>query len=350
MVTARQQTILNHIVGDYVRDAAPIASDALARRHSLGVSAATVRNEVAALEEWGYISRPHKSAGSVPEDKAYRLYVESFLSGESDGSGEGAPSRIPPRAREAISDGFAVVQHDVDRWGDVAAALIAQMMDNLGIATPPKTGVSRVRHVELLPVREALGLLIVVMEQTRLRKQLLRFDEPVDRVYLEWLSSRVRSLALGLTAEEIEERRRALSGAERRAVDATMLILREEDEAGREDYHVSGLRNLLDQPEFVDYEMALAIVQGVEDGSLVEAALDEAPVGRVVRVVIGREHAGDALRSMSVVICRYGVPGRALGTVGVVGPTRMEYDRAISGVRFISTVMNGMAASVYGAA
>ena len=350
MLTTRQQRILKHIVSDYVQDAAPIASEGLARRHSLGVSSATVRNEVAALEEYGYISRPHKSAGSVPEDKAYRLYVESFLSGEPDAVGDDPPARIPDRARAAISDEFAMVQHDVDRWGGVAAALIAQMMDNLGIATPPKAGVSRVRHLELLPVQEALGLLIVVLDQARLRKQLLPFDEPVDRQYLEWLSARVRSLALGLTVSEIEERRMALSEAERRAVEATMLILREEDGAAQDDYHVSGLRNLLDQPEFVDYEKVRPIVQGVEDGSLVEAALEEAPVGRVVRVVIGREHTGDALRSMSVVICRYGVPGMALGTVGVVGPTRMEYDRAISGVRFISTVMNSMAASVYGAA
>ena len=336
-------------MSDYVHDAAPIASEGLARRHSLGVSAATVRNEVAALEERGYISRPHKSAGSVPEDKAYRLYVESLLSGESDDADD-APANVPDTAREAISDGFSAVRHDVDMWGSVAAALIAQMMDNLGIATPPKTGVSRVRHVELLPVQEALGLLIVVMEQARLRKRVLRFDAPVDGAYLESLSARVRSRVVGLTVGEIERRRMALSEPERRAVDATMLILREEDGAGREDYHVSGLRNLLDQPEFVDYDKVRPIVRGVEDGSLVEAALDEAPVGRVVRVVIGREHTGDALRSMSVVICRYGVPGRALGTVGVVGPTRMEYDRAISGVRFISKVMNGMAASVYGGA
>ena len=328
-------------MSDYVHDAAPISSESLTRNHQLGVSAATVRNEVAALEEQGYISRPHTSAGSVPEDKAYRLYVESFASNAAD--------RVPSQTRTTISNQFADVQDDVDRWGSVAAALIAQLMGNLGIATFPKTTVSRVKHLELIPVQDVLALLIVVMEQAKLRKQLLRFDEPVDSSNLESMSTRLRSQVIGLTHEEIAGQPMDLTTPERRAVDATMVMLKEEDSSGHYDHYVSGLRNLLDQPEFLDYEKVRPIILGVEDGSLVEAALDEAPVGHVVRVVIGQEHQGDVLRPLSVVISRYGVPGYALGSLGVIGPTRMEYDRAISGVRFISRIMNSMVASVYGA-
>ena len=342
MVTERQKHILRYIVSDYVHDATPISSESLARNHHLGVSPATVRNEVAALEEQGYISRPHTSAGSVPEDKAYRLYVESFVSNKID--------RMPSHARETISSRFADVRDDVDSWGNVAATLIAQLMGNLGIATFPKTSESRVRHLELVPLQDVLAMVIVVLEQAKLRKQILRFDSPVDRSHLESMSTRLRNHLIGLTHAEIAEQAMSLTTPERLAVEATIDMLQEEDSSGHDDHYVSGLRNLLDQPEFVDYENVRPIIHGIEDGSLVEAALEEAPVGQVVRVVIGQEHEGDVLRPLSVVICRYGVPSRALGTLGLIGPTRMEYDQAISGVRFISTIMDRMAESVYGTA
>ena len=340
MITERQQLILRHIVDDYIHDAVPISSESLARNHRhLGVSPATVRNEVAALEEQGYISRPHSSAGSVPDDSAYRLYVESVLA-------EDGP-HVPSHQRSAISNRFRKVEDDMDQWGSVAAALIAQIVGNLGIATFPKTSVSRVKHLELVPVQDFLALLIVVLEQAKLRKQLIRFQEPVDNAEMESMSTRLRSQVTGLTHQEIAIQPMSLTSPERQAVDATIVMLQEEDDSAHEDHYVRGLRNLLDQPEFVDYEKVRPIVHGVEDGTLIEAALEEAPVGEVVRVVIGQENRGSALRPLSVVICRYGVPGHVLGTIGVIGPTRMEYNRAISGIGFISSIMNGMVRSVY---
>ena len=325
---------------DYIHDAVPISSESLARNHRhLGVSPATVRNEVAALEEQGYISRPHSSAGSVPDDSAYRLYVESVLA-------EDGP-HVPSHQRSAISNRFRKVEDDMDQWGSVAAALIAQIVGNLGIATFPKTSVSRVKHLELVPVQDFLALLIVVLEQAKLRKQLIRFQEPVDNAEMESMSTRLRSQVTGLTHQEIAIQPMSLTSPERQAVDATIVMLREEDDSAHEDHYVRGLRNLLDQPEFVDYEKVRPIVHGIEDGTLIEAALEEAPVGEVVRVVIGQENRGSALRPLSVVICRYGVPGHVLGTIGVIGPTRMEYNRAISGIGFISSIMNGMVRSVY---
>ena len=340
MITERQQLILRHIVDDYIHDAVPISSESLARNHRhLGVSPATVRNEVAALEEQGYISRPHSSAGSVPDDSAYRLYVESVLA-------EDGP-HVPSHQRSAISNRFRKVEDDMDQWGSVAAALIAQIVGNLGIATFPKTSVSRVKHLELVPVQDFLALLIVVLEQAKLRKQLIRFQEPVDNAEMESMSTRLRSQVTGLTHQEIAVQPMSLTSPERQAVDATIVMLQEEDDSAHEDHYVRGLRNLLDQPEFVDYEKVRPIVHGIEDGTLIEAALEEAPVGEVVRVVIGQENRGSALRPLSVVICRYGVPGHVLGTIGVIGPTRMEYNRAISGIGFISSIMNGMVRSVY---
>ena len=343
MLTERQKLILRYIVDDYIHDAAPISSESLARGHRLGVSSATVRNEVAALEDFGFISRPHPSAGSVPDDRAYRLYVESFLAGARRG--------VPSRARDAAAARLMGARDDIDRWGSAAAAVLAQMIGNLGIATPPQTPASRALHLELVPVRDILALLIVVMEQAKLRKRLLRFDRPVAADELESMSARIRARVLGFSRREIAVRAQdggGMSDPERKAMGAAMDILKAEDAAQTGDHFVSGIRNLLDQPEFADYALARPIIHGVEDGGLITAVLEEAPTaGRIVRVVIGREHRGEALRPLSAVVCRYGIPGRALGVVGALGPTRMEYARAISGVALVSSIMNSMVESLY---
>ena len=340
MLTSRQELILNLIVDDYINLATPIASESLARSHALGVSSATIRSEVAALEEQGYISRPHSSAGSIPADKAYRLYVESVLADDTDA--------IPSPARRAISRQFSDVEYDVDAWGNVAAALLASLAGNMGFATFPKSRECRIRHLELVPVQGSMVMLIVVLEQARLRKQLVRMEDSVEASHLETITQRLRSEIIGLTRREIEAKSMRLSPLEQNLVEATVLVLKDEDFSTGDGSYVDGLRNLVSQPEFVDPDKLRAIVQGVEDGSLVEAILAEEPDGSVIQVIIGHEHTGDVLWPLSVVICRYGIPGEVDGTVGAVGPTRMAYTKAISGVKFVASVMNRLVEGAYG--
>ena len=339
MLTLRQELLLNLIVSDYISDAAPIASESLTRTHNLGVSSATIRNEVAILEEQGYITRPHASAGSIPADKAYRLYVESVLADDTN--------ELPSPARDVIRHQLVNVEHDIDAWGNVATALLAQLVGYMGIATFPKMKESRVRHIELVQVQDSVTMLIVVLEQARLRKHLVRLDDPVESVQLETISQRIRAELIGLNRREIESKPMQLSPVEKDLVEATVLILKDEDLASQSERYVDGLPNLLIQPEFDDQDMMRSIVQGVEDGSLIDAVLSEAPEGSVVEVVIGHEHVGDVLRPLSVVICQYGIPGEISGAVGAVGPTRMEYTKTISGVKFISGVMSGLVEGAY---
>ena len=339
MLTLRQELLLNLIVSDYISDAAPIASESLTRMHNLGVSSATIRNEVAILEEQGYITRPHASAGSIPADKAYRLYVESVLADDTN--------ELPSPARDVIRHKLVNVEHDIDAWGNVATALLAQLVGYMGIATFPKMKESRVRHIELVQVHDFVTMLIVVLEQARLRKHLVRLEDPVESVQLETISQRIRAELIGLNRREIESKPMQLSPVEKDLVEATVLILKDEDLASQSERYVDGLPNLLIQPEFDDQDMMRTIVQGVEDGSLIDAVLSEAPEGSVVEVVIGHEHVGDVLRPLSVVICQYGIPGEISGAVGAVGPTRMEYTKTISGVKFISGVMSGLVKGAY---
>ena len=342
MLTVRQQQIVNIIVGDYIRTALPIASDVIAHRHDLGVSSATIRNDVAQLEEQGYIARPHTSAGSVPLDKGYRTYVESIDAASDAASDAATRTYVRSRLLEA--------EQDLDNWATVAAQLLARMVGNLGLATFPKAPESKVRYLELVYLQEFLTMLIVVMEQTRLRKHLIRLAEPISPTQAEMAGNRVRNQLVGMTGQEISRLDSAdLSPLEEEMVETTALILDEEDDRRYSDHYLDGLRNLLAQPEFESADRSRAVVNGVEDGSLVEAILGETPAGDTVRVIIGREHDGDLLWPMSVVLTHYGTPGKAQGIVGAVGPTRMEYLGTIASVRLLSSVMSEHLEAVHGA-
>ena len=337
VLTDRQKAILDLIVEDYVRDASPIGSETLGRQHKLGVSSATIRNDMAELEQEGYITRLHSSSGSVPLDKAYRLYVETVAAQEIE--------RIPVAISESIRSRLTEVERDIDEWTNVASRLLAGLVGNMAVATFPKAVEPRVRHIELVYIREFLAMLIIVLEQARLRRQLVWITEDLD---IQETSNKISEQVVGHTWREIEERDALLSPVEEELVSTAASILREEDRNSYRDHHFDGLRNLLGQPEFSDNDKVQTVVESVEDGTLVQAVLDEAPESGVVRVVIGQESRGDLLWPLSVVIGRYGWDGEAMGAVGAVGPMRMEYQRTIASVELMSHVMSDMFGTMQG--
>ena len=339
MLTERQELILKIIVADYTRTATPIASDAVARSQGLSVSSATVRNDVAVLKEQGYLANPHTSAGSVPLDKAYRFFVES-IEPVTD-------SAIPQNARDRAHVRLQDILQNLDEWANVSAAVLAGLVGNMAIATFPKSRETRVRYLDLVPMQDLLVMLIVVLEQARLHRQLIRLPQPMDAYELEESTARLRSYLMGHNQREIASQELPLTPLEEELVEATVTVLQEEEKAAYHDHYVDGMRNLLSQPEFAENERARSIVEGVEDGSLAQTILSETPEGGVVRVIIGHEHPDDALSPLSVVVCQYGLPHRAVGALGVVGPTRMEYIRTIAGVRFLSSAMSELLESVY---
>ena len=337
MITQRQETILNLIVDHYTRTATPIGSETIAGAHDLGVSPATIRKEVATLDEEGYITRSHASAGSAPLDKAYRLYVESMASRQT---------AIHPSTRRSIRKQLGDVDRDVDEWASAAAAILAQLVGNMAITTFPKAKESRVVHLELVRLQDVVAMLIIVMEQAILRRQLIRLDKPVAAPELETTANKMKSELQGLTRRDIESRNVALTPLEEAVVDAAVVILRDEEMDAYSDHYVDGLGNLLSQPEFDENHRVRSIVEGVEDGSLVQAVLEETPDGGMVRVTIGEENRGDVLSPLSIVICQYGIPHQAVGAVGAVGPTRMEYHKTIASVQFMASLMSDLVETV----
>jgi heat-inducible transcriptional repressor len=318
---ARKQRVLQAIIDDYIRTAEPVGSRTLARTHGLGVSPATIRNEMADLEEMGYLEQPHTSAGRVPSDKGYRYYVDCLIS-------DPGPEE---EGREAVRRVLAAKARLIEDVVRQAARLLAEMTDCLALASQPDAQPTRVRALRAVPLGEERALLILVAEDGTLRSKTIQLGtwlpaEDLERIALA-LSSRLEGAMLGETALRALRGLQGELGQYRDLVDQILAWLGDAETAEGERLVVDGEANLFKQPEFRDVAKAHAVLAALEREELVNRLLDVPPVSDrgAVGVVIGREMNVQEMEDCSLVTAVYLAPGRVLGRIGVLGPRRMDY-------------------------
>jgi len=338
-LTKRRAAVLRIIVSEYITTAVPVASETIFRNYQLGVSPATIRNDMAYLEEEGYIARPHTSAGSMPLDKGYRHYVES-LANEAE---------LPLEEQYRISKLFREVEEEFDRWLRLAATILARLAKNAALVTYPKPRQCRFWHVELVAMQEFVALMVLVLREAILKRQLLSFDKPVTQEQLTIMANKLNAVYSGLTSSEIltKTKKVGLSSEEEQVIEAVTDMMSAEDELEYEESYLEGLRLMLGQPEFAQKDRMLSIMELMETKEWLNSAfsLRSSDVG--VQVLIGEENQVQTLRDLSLVFSRYGIPGQVGGTVGVIGPTRMDYSRAISIVSYMSGILSDLVAGIY---
>ena len=331
----RRQSLLEFIVGDYIQTAVPVASQQIAKRHRLRVSPATIRNDMAELEELGYISRPHASAGGVPADAAYRFYVERV-----------APRPRPSRRFEAlVRDAIEPEAGDPEGWARGAAAVLSDAVLNVAIATTSRSSHARIKQLQLVHLHDRRALLVLVMQEARLRQHIVPFEEPISQDELTGLAVRLNTTLTGLSAADVRrvwEPVLGYDGIADAVVAELARLLDEEEREGLARRYTEGLGHMLSQPEFQSAVSAREAVEVIEDDDTLREVLSEQAGAGSVRVVIGGESHSQQLRPYSVVIARYGTPGEAMGVIGILGPTRMDYVRAISSVRYIADFLSGL--------
>ena len=337
MLSTRTGTILRSIVEQYVAGAVPVSSQGVFSNCQLGVSPATIRNEMAFLEEEGYVTRPHSSAGSMPSDKGYRYYVEALDKIE-----------LPLPEQRLISHLFYQVESELEEWLSLAATLIAQLAQNMVVVTVPKAVECQFKYLELVTLRDSLALGVVVLCGGRVRQQLITFDRVMSQPQLTAIASKLNTTYSGLTSSQIVAKGLELSPAEKQLTELLLNIMRAEDELGHEEPRLDGLRFMVNQPEFTNTGRMAALMELVEHRKLVKTIVSERVVRHGVQVTIGKENEAEVIRNCSVVISRYGLPGEAAGIIGVIGPTRMPYGRTISAVGYLSSVLSRLVAELYG--
>jgi heat-inducible transcriptional repressor len=337
MITSRSGRILNYIVRQYITGAAPVPSQALADKANLGVSPATIRNEMAQLEKDGYLIRPHTSAGCIPSDKGYRYYVGSIEN-----------IALPREEQYLISHTFHQVEKEVEAWVSLTASLLARLTQNVAVVSLPKATDCKLKHLELIAVQDARALMVIVIEGATVRQKLITFDENIAQPDLAAISNKLNSVYAGLTRPQITVSKIEITALEKKATEHLLEIMQTEDSKEYQEPYLEGWHFMLDKPEFAHSDQIRTLMELVERRGLLKVIVPEKLSVPGVQVIIGKENQYEAIQNCSVVICRYGLPEEASGTIAVVGPTRMPYSHTIPTVYYLSSVLNQLIGGLYG--
>jgi heat-inducible transcriptional repressor len=339
-LSERRSRILAFIVDDYIDSALPVGSQSLVERHALSLSSATVRNEMAVLEEQGMITHPHTSAGRIPSHRGYRYYVSSLM-----------PERVLSRQEElTILHQFHQASRQLEEWVSLAASVLAHSTGNVSLVTQPRLLEVRLKHLQLVELLDNRALLVVVTNDSGVHQQTVEFPVTVHQEALTRLAARLNSEFGGKTVADFPgvERADPTNEVENAVVEAMTELLVREQEAAIESPIVEGVRAMLRQPEFGQSDRMLDMLEAVDERRLRRAIPTGAMAEGDVAVVIGDENREGPYQDMSFVLARYGPLGGAGGVLGVLGPTRMAYGDTVANVRYVSDVLTELIRQFYG--
>jgi len=339
MLSERQQDILRTAIDSYLESGKPVASKAIAASDEVTWGASTVRAELAALESAGYLTHPHTSAGRVPTDAGYRLYADALLATET----------LPARRDTGLD--LSQMRREVEEAMRATTAALSQITDLLALATAPPPSSSRVHRVEVLLLQPRVVMVMVIASNGAVTKRVYSFEENVDPGLVEWASSylneRLSGLALGarITGSRLADPE--LGSSEAAFVEGIASAFTDLEQRAGEDLYVDGAARLLSDEHAPDLPHADSLMRALERRASLLRVLRSAIDERSAFVWIGEETRVPELRSVSVVGANYGLGYRNLGTVGVVGPLRMDYATAIVSVREAANELSRFFETVY---
>lgn len=334
-LSERQRTILVLLIRDYIETAQPVASKRLVERFHLDLSSATVRNEMSALTEMGYLRQPHTSAGRVPAEEGYRVFVAQMMQ----------KAELPTSVQNTISHQFFQARPDVEQWMTLAASVLAHQSQGVSLVTAPHAETIRFKHIELISTQGRQVLMVMVMEGGEVNQQVLTLAEPVTQERLSQAAARLNSLLVGLSVEAIANLSSRTDALEQDIITLLVQDMKRVSESTSGEIYTDGLTNVLGEPEFAESDEARWAMRLFEERSTLQDLMARASTNSSVgglQVLIGGEGGWEELRQCSMVIARYGAPGLATGTLGVLGPMRMSYARTIPTVRYVAGLLSNL--------
>jgi heat-inducible transcriptional repressor len=342
MLTERQQFILSKLIEGHVQLGRPVGSKWLSEQEEVKWSPSTIRYELAALEELGYLDHPHTSAGRVPTDTGYRYYVDSVLS-----------ERPLPRARDRqqFTLELSATRREIDAAVRATTATLARVTDLLAAVSAPPLRTATIRHVEVLLLQPRLVLVVIISSSGGVTKRAFAFDEPVDAGLTDWAASYLNEQLAGMELGALMLRAKLdspeLSAVERAFLETIAPAFSDLVETGEDTLYMDGAARLFSGNRFEDRSQINDLMRILERRvtllSILRSALDEP----AVYLRIGRENQMPELRSASVVAANYGLGHRSLGTVSVIGPVRMNYPEAIDSVQSAAQALSRFVEEVY---
>ena len=334
-LTERQRTILVLLIRDYIETAQPVGSKRLVERFHLDLSPATVRNEMSALTEMGYLRQPHTSAGRVPAEEGYRVFVGQMIQ----------KAELPASVQNTISHQFFQARPDIEQWMTLAASVLANQSQGVSLVTAPHAETIRFKHIELISTQGRQVLMVMVMEGGEVNQQILTLAEPVTQTQLSRAAGHLNTLLAGLSIEAIAALSSRTDALEQDIITLLVQDMKRTSESASGEIYTDGLTNVLGEPEFAESDEARWAMRLFEERSTLQDLLARASTNSSVgglQVLIGGEGGWEELRQCSMVIARYGAPGLATGTLGVLGPMRMSYARTIPTVRYVAGLLSNL--------
>lgn len=334
-LTERQKLILALIIRDYIETAQPIGSRYLVENYNLNVSSATVRNDMLALSETGYLRQPHTSAGRIPTEEGYRFFVRQLM----------GHTELPSTTKRTIVHQFYQAGMDIDRWMRLAASVLAHQSQAASLVTAPRSERSVFKHLELISTRGRQVLMVLVLSGGEVNQQMLTLAEPISQERLSIVAQSFNDLLLGLDNESIAALSVKFDALEQDIIKLILDDLRHTSDMLTGEIYHDGLAHVLTEPEFETADIARNALRVFEERQLLEDLLTRTVLSNDlsgVQVLIGGEGNWEELRDFSIVLARYGAPGLATGTLGVLGPIRMPYGRTISTVRFVASLLSDL--------
>ncbi len=335
-LTERQKLILALVIREYVDSIQPVGSKRLVEAYNLDFSSATIRNEMSALTEAGYLQQLHTSAGRTPTEEGYRYFVSQLM----------GRTTLPTQIQRTIQHQFYQARYDVDQWMRLAASILARQSQGASLVTALHPEHARLKHIELIATRGRQVLMVLVLDGGEVRQQMLVLAEPVSQERLSVVARWINEIGQGVDAGQIA----ALITKHEDALEKDILTLvsdemRFSNEVLAGEIHRAGMANVLAEPEFAEPGVAHRALRFWEERSLLEDLLSRTVLTASsdgVHVLIGGEGTWEDLSDCSVVLSRYGIPGIATGALGVLGPTRMPYANTISTVQFVAGLLSDL--------
>lgn len=324
----RKLQILKAVIDEYITSAAPVGSRSISKHEGFHLSSATIRNEMADLEELGYLQQPHTSAGRIPSDKAYRLYVD----------------RIMHRAQLSVDEVEEIRAH-MDHRLDGVESMMRQMAQVLStvtnytaVAIPPTMMRARLRHIQLVPLSLGRALTVIVTDAGFTRDTVIRIPDDMRYDELERLSRLLTDRLQGCRIDEVPERMTGIIGAElyhrRDFLSAMMASIEKKIAPEIGNVELSGATNMLHYPEYADMDKARTFLAAVEGRDTLYRMLRKASRMEFT-ITIGSENESAELRDCSVLTATYRVDDEPMGTFGIIGPTRMQYGKVLSVLEYM---------------
>lgn len=340
----RKFRILQAIIQDYIKTAEPVGSRTLEKKYDLGVSSATIRNEMSDLEDMGLLIKPHTSAGRIPSSMAYRLYVDNFMNYYD----------LDDQIREVVRSEYENYMMELNKTIEKTLNILTRMTNYTSLMMAPRMPKLSVRDLKLVFIEEHRVMLIVVTREGMIKNEQIRLENAVDAAELERINSvlleliKDREINEGILASG--EYIRYLSENENRVMAEIIPVLETLATKSRSSKIYSrGISKILNYPEFGDIDRAKHFIDTMNSSEALENALagigqDD---GKNVHIIIGPENRVPDLSDCSIIMADYKLNGKPIGTIGVIGPTRMNYEYAVSTLDFLSDELTKYITKLY---